>query len=75
MPDLDPLDSVSDYFEEHARHDGQYAIAFAVLELARQQRRLVEAVDAIGMNVHKANTASSVPGALEAIVMELKKER
>jgi hypothetical protein len=43
--------SIRDYFEEMARTgNGSYAIAYAILLLAEEQRSVVGALDRIGLN-------------------------
>jgi hypothetical protein len=61
---------IHDFFEEKARAgDGQYAVAFAILELAEQQKATAKALDSMGMN---NMVPAGVPGALEMIGMQMK---
>jgi len=56
-----------DFFEDEARKgNGAFAIAFAIMELAQQQKQLVRSLDRLG-----AGTDTS-PGAVEMIAKELK---
>ncbi|WP_157216069.1 hypothetical protein [Flavisphingomonas formosensis] len=57
---------IQDLFEDRARKgDGQFAVAFALLELARGQERVAKALRSIA-------AGGSQPGGLEAVALELK---
>jgi hypothetical protein len=61
--------NIHDHFENMARTDGRYAIAFAILELAEHQKATVKALDGMGMN---NSVPGGPPGALEMIGMQMK---
>ncbi len=59
---------IDDLFEEHARAGNpQFAIAYALLQLARQQERLADKVGQLGFDGPSSN-----PGAFEFIGMQLR---
>lgn len=61
---------IKDFCEDKAREgDGQYAVAFAILELADHHARVARSLDAMGMN---NMVAGGPPGALEMIAMQMK---
>lgn len=57
--------------EEKARKgDGAFAVAFALLELAGEQKKTARALDNLGFNDERPTGA---PGTTEAIAIELKR--
>jgi hypothetical protein len=62
---------IDDVIEVKARTDGNYAVAYALLQLVEQHKVLANALDDIGL---RRNTAGGdAPGALEMFAMELKR--
>ncbi|AHE55690.1 hypothetical protein [Sphingomonas sanxanigenens] len=61
-------DHIEDVCEERARKgDGSFAIAFAILQLARAQERTATALTRLGLN-----DAATEMGALENIAYQMK---
>lgn len=59
---------IMDFFEDKARKgEGQFAIAYAILEMARAQNDSAKAIDRLGFN-----NAGSGMGALEGLAVHLK---
>jgi hypothetical protein len=66
MPQNPP--SLEDHIEHRARTDGSYAIAFALLELARAQKDTAQALERLG-----TNDAATPMGAIEMLASEVKR--
>lgn len=61
---------IKDVLEERARRgDGPSAIAFAILELTDQHRKLATALDYLGLNMQ---SGTDTIGAVEMIAIQLK---
>jgi hypothetical protein len=59
---------IADLFEDRAREgDGRFAVAFAILQLADQQKSIALALDRLGVN---SAVPQAGPGAFEFIGME-----
>jgi aminoglycoside phosphotransferase family enzyme len=59
---------IEDFFEDKARSgDGQYAIAFALLDLNQTQKKVATALERLG-----SNNATTEMGAVEMLSAEVK---
>lgn len=64
------MSQIDHAIEAIAERSGHYAIAYAILQLARQQERTARVLDSMGCNVF---TPTAGPGTTEYMGMQLEK--